>query len=523
MGLFLFTSILGRVWCGYACPQTVWVDLYQHVERWIDGDRNAQFRLLRQKWNLEKIRRRFSKWLIWLLIAIATGGAWIFYFADAPSLFLAMVSGTAPSVAYATVGVLTATTFVLGGFMREQVCIYMCPWPRIQGAMLDENSLIVSYKDWRGEPRGRHRKQAGSELLGDCIDCDACVAVCPTGVDIRQGQQIGCITCALCIDACDDIMARIGKPRGLIDYCTLADQPLERAGTFPGLVVKNSYVASQGWDRRTAAQRALGWTAAADYGNGVLRVAMTGRDGMPVRGLRVVAVVGRLGELGYPARPYDAAAMAEIDRDSAGRDLLVRLAVAGFAAMNVMLLSVSVWAGAEAATRDLLHWISALIALPAIAFSGMPFFRSALGALAARRLNMDVPISLAVCMAAGTSLVETIHGGEQAYFDAAISLIFFLLIGRYLDHRSRASARSAAAELTAMSARAATVSGRAAGARRWRSRIWRRARWSRWRRASGCRPTAASRPGAAISTARWSPARTIPSRSGRDGRSMPGC
>jgi cytochrome c oxidase accessory protein FixG len=230
LGLFLFTSILGRVWCGYTCPQTVWVDLYQHVERWIDGDRNAQFRLLRQKWNLEKIVRRFSKWLIWLMIAIATGGAWIFYFADAPSLFVALVSGTGPFIAYATVGVLTATTFVLGGFMREQVCIYMCPWPRIQGAMLDESSLIVTYKEWRGEPRGKHRKKAGAEALGDCIDCDACVAVCPTGVDIREGQQIGCITCALCIDACDDIMGKIGKPRGLIDYCTLKDETLEREG-----------------------------------------------------------------------------------------------------------------------------------------------------------------------------------------------------------------------------------------------------------------------------------------------------
>jgi cytochrome c oxidase accessory protein FixG len=240
LGLFLFTSVLGRVWCGYACPQTVWVDLYQHVERWIDGDRNAQFRLLKQKWNLEKIMRRSSKWSIWLLIAIATGGAWIFYFADAPTLFQAMVSGTAPVVAYATVGVLTATTFVLGGFMREQVCIYMCPWPRIQGAMLDENSLIVTYKDWRGEPRGKHRKKETAEALGDCIDCNACVAVCPTGVDIRQGQQIGCITCALCIDACDDIMAKIGKPRGLIDYCTLADEPLERAGNVPVPVWKRA-------------------------------------------------------------------------------------------------------------------------------------------------------------------------------------------------------------------------------------------------------------------------------------------
>ncbi len=233
LGLFLFTSVLGRVWCGYACPQTVWVDLYQHVERWIDGDRNAQFRLLKQKWDAEKIALRFAKWSIWLMIAVATGGAWIFYFADAPTLFLALFSGAAPAIAYITVGVLTATTFVFGGFMREQVCIYMCPWPRIQGAMLDENSLIVTYKDWRGEPRGKHRRREGADKLGDCIDCNACVAVCPTGVDIREGQQIGCITCALCIDACDNIMAKIGKPRGLIDYCTLADDPLERGGADP--------------------------------------------------------------------------------------------------------------------------------------------------------------------------------------------------------------------------------------------------------------------------------------------------
>jgi cytochrome c oxidase accessory protein FixG len=165
------------------------------------------------------------------MIAIATGGAWIFYFSDAPTLFHAFVTGSAPFVAYATVGVLTATTFIFGGFMREQVCIYMCPWPRIQGAMLDENSLIVTYKGWRGEPRGKQRKKA--EGLGDCIDCNACVAVCPTGVDIREGQQIGCITCALCIDACDDIMAKIGRPRGLIDYCTLADEGLERGGAHP--------------------------------------------------------------------------------------------------------------------------------------------------------------------------------------------------------------------------------------------------------------------------------------------------
>ena len=233
VGLFLFTSVLGRVWCGYACPQTVWVDLYQHVERWIDGDRNAQFRLLKAPWQLNKIARRCTKWSIWLLIALATGGAWVFYFADAPTLFNNIFTGKAHFVVYTTVGLLTATTFVLGGFMREQVCIYMCPWPRIQAAMLDESSLTVTYKDWRGEPRGRHRKAVGADKLGDCIDCDACVAVCPTGVDIREGQQVGCITCALCIDACDDIMAKLGKPRGLIDYCALEDEALERRGGTP--------------------------------------------------------------------------------------------------------------------------------------------------------------------------------------------------------------------------------------------------------------------------------------------------
>ena len=238
IGLFLFTSVLGRVWCGYSCPQTVWVDLFQAVERWIDGDRNAQFRLLDRKWNADKVIRRSTKWTVWLLISVATGGAWVFYFADAPTLFVDIFTGNASSIAYITIGVLTATTFILGGFMREQVCLYMCPWPRIQSAMLDENSLTVTYKHWRGEPRGRHRKAEGAEALGDCIDCNACVAACPTGIDIRDGQQLGCITCALCIDACDDIMEKVGKPRGLIDYCSLADENLEIAGQPPLPVMK---------------------------------------------------------------------------------------------------------------------------------------------------------------------------------------------------------------------------------------------------------------------------------------------
>ncbi len=231
IGLFLVTSAVGRAWCGYACPQTVWTDLYQHVDRLIDGDRNAQLRLNAAPWGVAKTLRRLGKWTVYLGIAFITGGAWIFYFADAPTLQREFWTGTAATAAYATTGILTFTTFWLGGFMREQVCIYMCPWPRIQTAMLDENSLTVTYKHWRGEPRGSLKEAKGAGTpLGDCIDCKQCVAVCPTGIDIREGAQIGCITCALCIDACDTAMASVGRPRGLIDYCTLIDADLETQG-----------------------------------------------------------------------------------------------------------------------------------------------------------------------------------------------------------------------------------------------------------------------------------------------------
>ncbi|MEM9048732.1 MAG: heavy metal translocating P-type ATPase [Pseudomonadota bacterium] len=167
------------------------------------------------------------------------------------------------------------------------------------------------------------------------------------------------------------------------------------------------------------------------------------------------AIVKRLSEIGYAARPLDADTLRDIGRDAIGRDLLARLGVAGFAAMNIMLLSVGVWAGADAATRDLLHWVSALIALPAIAFAGMPFYRSAWAALRAARLNMDVPISLALILASAVSLSETLQSGAEAYFDAAAMLAFFLLLGRLLDHRTRRLARSAAAELASLTARSA--------------------------------------------------------------------
>ncbi len=225
LGLFLFTSAAGRVWCGYACPQTVWTDLFILVERWIEGDRNARVRLYKQKWDAEKIRKRAIKWVVWLLIGLATGGAWVFYFTDAPTLLHNLVTGQAHPVAYITMLILTLTTFFFGGFAREQICIYACPWPRIQAAMMDEDTLTIGYRDWRGEPRGKL-----GTTTGDCIDCMACVNVCPMGIDIRNGQQMACITCGLCIDACNDVMDKIGKPRDLISYLALTDETRERAG-----------------------------------------------------------------------------------------------------------------------------------------------------------------------------------------------------------------------------------------------------------------------------------------------------
>jgi cytochrome c oxidase accessory protein FixG len=229
LGLFLFTSAAGRVWCGYACPQTVWTDLFILVERWIEGDRNARIRLHRQPWNWEKLVKNGVKWWIWLFIGLATGGAWVFYFTDAPTLLRDLVTFQAHPVAYLTILILTFTTFFFGGFAREQICIYACPWPRIQAAMMDEDTLTIGYREWRGEPRGKQTVEGN----GDCIDCMACVNVCPMGIDIRDGQQLACITCGLCIDACNDIMDKIGKPRDLIGYLALTDETRERAGQAP--------------------------------------------------------------------------------------------------------------------------------------------------------------------------------------------------------------------------------------------------------------------------------------------------
>jgi cytochrome c oxidase accessory protein FixG len=268
LGLFLVTAIAGRMWCGYACPQTVWTDLMIAVERFWQGDRNAHMRLDQGPWTLEKIWKKAGTHATFLLISVLTGGAFVFYFRDAPTLAIELLNGTAPSVAYAFVAIFTLSTYVLGGIAREQVCIYMCPWPRIQGAMLDKDSLLVSYLTPRGEPRGPHKKGDSWEGRGDCVDCTACVTVCPMGIDIRNGPQLECIQCALCIDACDAIMTKVGRPTGLIAYATFQNVDHPTAGP------------REGW--RIVRPRTLLYAAALLLASGLLLWAMLSRTTLDV-------------------------------------------------------------------------------------------------------------------------------------------------------------------------------------------------------------------------------------------------
>ena len=237
MALFLMNALAGRIWCGYLCPQTVWTDLFQTIERWCEGDRREHLQRERAGWSLERVARLSAKHFLWLLVAWWTGGAWVLYFADAPTLVRDLATLHAPFVAYLWIGVLTFTTYALAGHMREQVCLYMCPWPRIQAALTDEHALNVTYRYDRGEPRGSVKKGTAARArglpAGDCIDCLQCVHVCPTGIDIRQGPNLGCIQCGLCIDACDAVMVKIGRPARLIAYDTDLNIKRRQEGTAP--------------------------------------------------------------------------------------------------------------------------------------------------------------------------------------------------------------------------------------------------------------------------------------------------
>jgi cytochrome c oxidase accessory protein FixG len=236
--LFLMNAVAGRVWCGYLCPQTVWTDLYLAAERWIEGDARERARKDAGPRTVKVIREKIAKHALWLLIAWWTGGAWVLYFADAPTLVWKLATfQPGVSEAYVWIGIFTFTTYMLAGHMREQVCLYMCPWPRIQAALTDEYALNVTYRDDRGEPRvslkqGRALRAAGGRA-GDCVDCGQCVAVCPTGVDIRNGASLGCVQCGLCIDACDGVMAKIGRAPRLIAYDTQMNCERRKIGAAP--------------------------------------------------------------------------------------------------------------------------------------------------------------------------------------------------------------------------------------------------------------------------------------------------
>lgn len=218
--LFFATSLLGRVWCGYFCFQTVWTDLFIWVERIVQGDRNKRKKLREGRWSLEKITKLTITHILWLVIAWSTAGSFVLYFTDAPTLVRSFFALDVSTTVLGFIGGLTFMTYLMAGFAREQVCAFMCPYARFQSAMFDKDTLIIGYDEKRGEPRGKHKKGADWSNLGDCIDCTACVQVCPMGIDIRDGLQMDCIACGLCIDACDEIMDKVELPRGLIRYDT---------------------------------------------------------------------------------------------------------------------------------------------------------------------------------------------------------------------------------------------------------------------------------------------------------------
>lgn len=220
--LFFVTAIAGRVWCGYACPQTVWTESFMWIEYWIEGDRPKQMKLDKMPWNREKILKKGTKHFLWILLALWTGFTFTGYFVPIRQLGVDLLTFNASGWATFWVFFYSLATWGLGAMMREQVCTYMCPYARFQSAMFDKDTLIISYDAKRGEPRGKRKKgQDPKELgLGDCVDCTLCVQVCPTGIDIRDGLQYQCIACAACIDACDPVMEKMGYPKGLIRYTT---------------------------------------------------------------------------------------------------------------------------------------------------------------------------------------------------------------------------------------------------------------------------------------------------------------
>lgn len=215
------TSVAGRVFCGYFCFQTVWTDIYTFIETKLEGDTPQKAQKFKQaRWGFDKLWRVFTKHSLWIAIALLTGFSFAAWFTDVFTLWGDVLTLQAPMPVWVSLAVFGVFTYGFAGFMREQVCFWLCPYARLQGVMYDQDTVLPAYDAERGEPRGKLKKGQVDDSKGSCIDCKVCVAVCPTGIDIRKGQQEGCITCGLCIDACDSIMDKTDQPRGLIRYAS---------------------------------------------------------------------------------------------------------------------------------------------------------------------------------------------------------------------------------------------------------------------------------------------------------------
>ena len=292
LSLFLFTAIAGRLWCGYACPQTVYTEMFLWIERYIEGERLQRMRLDKGRLDITKLSKKMLKHLVWITVAMWTGFTFVGYFTPIRTLASEVLNmGLGPWEAF-WIGFYGFATYGNAGWMREQVCKHMCPYARFQSVMFDADTLVITYDGTRGEPRGSRSKAADHKTagLGDCVDCGICVQVCPTGIDIRHGLQYECIGCAACIDGCDQVMDKMGYPKGLIRYST------ENA-------LANGWSAAQVW-RRVLRPRTLIYAATLSAVVTALLVAVAFRVPLKVDVIRDRGALGRVVEDGIVENVY---------------------------------------------------------------------------------------------------------------------------------------------------------------------------------------------------------------------------
>ena len=292
LSLFLFTAVAGRVWCGYACPQTVYTEIFMWFERKIEGDRNERLRRAAGPWNAERISRTLAKNAVWIVFAACTGFTFVGYFTPIRELTHELLTFSIQPWELFWIGFYSLATFGNAGFLREQVCKYMCPYARFQSAMFDKDTLLVTYDEQRGEPRGSRSRKAdlNQNKLGACVDCNLCVQVCPTGIDIRKGLQYECIGCAACVDVCDQVMDKMGYARGLVRYST---QNSMQQGWSPSQMLRRAF------RPRVLVYTAVVWTLIA-----AMAAAIVARDDLRVDVVRDRSVNYRLVEDGQIENVY---------------------------------------------------------------------------------------------------------------------------------------------------------------------------------------------------------------------------